>query len=105
MFRSTIQKNYFKRHTDFLLIEEKVQCHYVLIKDFSTFVCNQILHRNRQHICRYCFKSFSAAQLLERYANNCFEINGNQMIGKWLKKVKVLNSKTKQKEIVIHDLC
>ena len=59
---------------------------------------NQMLHRDRKHFCRYCLQSFTTEQILERdIINDCFEINGKQMI-KMAKKVKLLNSKTIQEK-------
>ena len=43
-------------------------------------MCNQTLHRDRNHFCCYCLQFFGTAQVLERQLNDCFEINGNQMI-------------------------
>ena len=40
----------------------------------------QPLHRDRKHFCCYCMQSFSTPQILKRYANECFEINGKQKI-------------------------
>ena len=52
--QSTFQKNNFMRHVNLLLLEEKVQSHYVLIKYFKTFMHSQTLHRDRKHFCCYC---------------------------------------------------
>ena len=51
------------------------------------------LHYDRKHFCCSCLQSCSTAQILERHVNDCFEINGKQMI-KIAKKMKLLNSKT-----------
>ena len=40
---------------------------------------NQSLHRDRKHICRYCFQSFSTTKILEKQANDCLEFNDKQM--------------------------
>ena len=48
-----VSKNTFKRHVDLLLIEEEGQSLYVLVKDFSTFIYNQTIHRDRKHVS-YC---------------------------------------------------
>ena len=42
-----------KIHFDSLLIEEG-KMHYVLIKDFNTFIYDHTLHRGRKHFCHYC---------------------------------------------------
>ena len=57
-------------------------------------MCNQTLHRNRKHFYLYCLQSFSTEQILEKHVNDCFEINGKQII-KITKNVKLLNLKTK----------
>ena len=54
-----MSKNTFKRHFDLLLTEEKGQLHYVLIKDFSTFMYNQTLYRHRKHYCYYCLQQLA----------------------------------------------
>ena len=71
--------------------------HYVLIKDFDIFMYNQTLHGDINHFCCYCLHSFSTAQILERHVNDCFEINGKQII-EMAKKVKLLNSKNKREK-------
>ena len=58
---------------------------------YQRLMFNQTLHRNQKHICRYCFRSFSIAQTLERrHVDEFFKINGKQII-KMAKKVKLLN--------------
>ena len=47
-----VSKNTFKRHADLLLVKEEGKSHYVLIKNFNTFVHNQTLHGDRKHFCR-----------------------------------------------------
>ena len=54
-------KNTFKRHNDLLLIEEGKR-HYVLIKDFKTFMYDHTFHRGSKHFCRYCLQAFSTAE-------------------------------------------
>ena len=53
---------------------------------------DQTLHLNRKHFCRYCLQSFSTSEMLEIHTNNCFKINGKQMI-KMPKKEKLLSLK------------
>ena len=88
-----VSKKSFKRRVDLLLIEKEGQLHYVLIKDFNTFMHNQTLHRDRKHFYLYCLQSFCTAQILERHVNDSFEINDKQ-ITKMAKKTKLLNLKT-----------
>ena len=42
-----------EKHIDLLLIGEEGKGHYVLIKDFNTFMYGHTLHRGRKHFCRY----------------------------------------------------
>ena len=58
-----------------IFIEEKGKRHYVLVKDFNTFLYDQALHRKRKHICCYC-----SEETVKSHINKCFEINGKQMI-------------------------
>ena len=65
---------------------------------------NQALHRGRKHFWLYCLQFLSAAQILERHNNDCFEINGKQKIkmarkGETGKSKKYLKNKS-----TIHDL-
>ena len=73
-------KNTFKRYVDLLLIEKEDQSSYVLIKDFNTFMYNQTLHHDGKIFCRYCLQSLTIAKVLTNHVNDCFEINGTQMI-------------------------
>ena len=43
-------KSTFKRHVDLLLLGEEGKKHYVLIKDFNTFMYDHTLHRRRKHL-------------------------------------------------------
>ena len=51
MYQKNVAK---KKHVDLLLIGEEEKRHYVLIKDFNTFMYDHTLHRRRKHFCRYC---------------------------------------------------
>ena len=75
-----------------MFIEAEGKNHYVLFKDFDTFMYDHILHRRRKHFCRYCLQSFSTSEILKRHLKDCFETNGKQRI-KVRKKVNMLNSK------------
>ena len=46
-----------KEHVD-SLIEEKRKKHYVLFKDFNTFMYNHTLHHGKKTFCRYCLQAF-----------------------------------------------
>ena len=46
-----------------LLIGEERKRHYVVIKDFITFMYNNhTLHRGRKHFSRYYLEAFSTAE-------------------------------------------
>ena len=49
------------------------------------------LHRGRKKFCRY-LHAFSTEEILKRHINDCFKINGKQIII-MPKKVNMLNSK------------
>ena len=37
-------------------------------------------HRGRKHFCGYCLQAFSKTEILKSQANDCFKINGKEMI-------------------------
>ena len=63
-----------------LLITKDEKKHYVLIKDFNTFMYNQSKHKERKHICMYCLQCFSSERILANHVNKCLTINGAQAI-------------------------
>ena len=76
-----VSTNTFERHVDLLLIGEEGKRHYVLFKDFHTSMYYNTPHRERKkHFCRYCQHAFSAAEILKNLFNNCFKVNGKQII-------------------------
>ena len=48
------------------------------------------LHRGRKYFFRYCFQVVRTAEILKSHFNDCFKINGKQMI-KMPKKVNMLD--------------
>ena len=50
------------------------------------------LHRERKHFFRYSLQAVSTAGILKSHFNDCFKVNGIQMIG-MPKKVNMLDSK------------
>ena len=107
-FALYVSKNTFKKHGDLIIYRRKrpILFQYALIKDYNTFMYNQTLHRDRKHFCCYCFQSFSTAQILERHVNDCFEINGKQVI-KMTKEGETVNFEklSEKNKITIYDLC
>ena len=63
-----------------LLITKDEKKHYVLTKDFNSFMYNQSKNKERKHFCMYCLQCFSSETILSNHANNCLKINGSQAI-------------------------
>ena len=63
-----------------LLITKDKKRHYVLIRDFNTFMYNQSKHKNKKHFCMYCLQCFSSERILVNHVNNCLTISGKQAI-------------------------
>ena len=78
--QSMCQKKFFQVQVDLLLVEEEERRHYVLIKDFNTFMYDHTLHRGRKHFCRYSLQAFSADEILKRSISGCLKINCKQII-------------------------
>ena len=53
----------------------KILAHSCMIKYY-------ILHRRRKHFCRYFLQVFSTKEILKSQINDCFKINGKQMMTK-----------------------
>jgi len=62
------------------LISNEEKQHYVLIKDFDTFMYNQTKHEYRKHFCMYCLQCFSSEDVLIKHKTECIVINGEQAI-------------------------
>ena len=75
-----ISKEKYKHHMELLLITEDKNKHYVLIKDFNRFMCNQTKHEHRKHFCMNCLQCFSSERILDNHKDNCIIINGQQAI-------------------------
>ena len=75
-----IYKKKFEDQMNLLLITEGEKKHYVLIKDFNTFMYNQTKHKNKKHFCMYCLQCFSSERILVKHTNNCLTISGAQAI-------------------------
>ena len=79
-FPINISKETFEDQMNLLLITKDKKKHYVLIKDFNAFMCNQSKHKERKHFCMYCLQCFSSERILANHVNNCLMINGAQAI-------------------------
>ena len=75
-----ISKKTFEDQMNLLLITKDEKKHYVLIKDFSSFMYNQSKRKERKHFCMYCLQCFSSERILANHVNNCLTINGAQAI-------------------------
>ena len=62
------------------MIRKEGKRHYVLIKDFKTFVYNHTLHCGRKDFCRYCLQALSTKEILKSDIKDFFKINGKQKI-------------------------
>ena len=62
------------------MVGEGEKKHYVVIKDFNTFMYDHTLHRGRKHFCHYCLQAFRTAEKLKCHIKDCFKINGKQTI-------------------------
>ena len=61
-----ISKETFEDQMNLLLITKDEKKHYVLIKDFDTFMYNQSKHKERKHFCMYCLQCFSSERVLSK---------------------------------------
>ena len=75
-----ISEEKFEDQTNLLLITKDEKKHYVLIKDFNSFMYSQTKHKNKKHFCMYCLQCFSSERILANHVNNYLTINGNQAI-------------------------
>ena len=63
-----------------LLITENENKHYVLIKDFNSFMYNQTKHKERKYFCMHCLQCFSCERVLNNHKDNCIQVNGTQAV-------------------------
>ena len=75
-----VSKEKYERQMNLLLITEDENKHYVLIKDFNTFMFNQTKHEHRKHFCMHCLQCFSSEEVLNNHKNNCIQVNGTQAV-------------------------
>ena len=79
-FPINISKETFEDQMNLLLITKDEKKHYVLIKDFNTFMYNQSKHKEKKHFCMYCLQCFSSIEILDAHRKDCIVINGKQAI-------------------------
>ena len=75
-----ISKEKYEDHMELLLVTEKENKHYVLIKDFNRFMFNQTKHEHRKHFCMNCLQCFSSDRVLSDHKDICIQVNGTQAI-------------------------
>ena len=77
-----------------MLIGEKGNRDYALIKVVNTFMFHHTLHRGRKHFSHYCLQVFSSEEIVKVHIKDCFNISGKQRIIMPKKRKFFLNSKT-----------
>ena len=75
-----VSKEKYDKHMNLLLITEDENKHYVLIKDFNSFMYKKTKHKERKHFCTYCLQCFSSEEVLSTHKDNCIQVNGTQAI-------------------------
>ena len=84
LFPIYISKENFEDHMELLLItgenNGEFLSHYVLIKDFNTFMFSQTKHNEKKHFCMHCLQCFSSERVLNDHKKNCIILNGTQAI-------------------------
>ena len=75
-----ISKEKNDKQMNLLLITENENKHYVLIKDFNTFMYNKSKHEHKKHFCMHCLQCFSSERVLNNHKDNCIQVNGTQAV-------------------------
>ena len=75
-----ISKEDFKMELNLLLLESDGNKHYVLIKDFNSFMFKQTKHKSKKNFCMNCLQCFSSKEVLDAHRKDCIVINGKQAI-------------------------
>ena len=75
-----MSKEKYNNQTNLLLITENDNKHYVLIKDFNSFMYNKTKHKERKHFCMHCLQGFSSERVLNNHKDNCIQVNGTQAV-------------------------
>ena len=63
-----------------LLSDSDGKKHYVLIKDFNSFMFKQTKHKSKKNLCMNCLQCFSSKEVLDAHRKDCIVINGKQAI-------------------------
>ena len=75
-----VSKEKYEDCINLLLITENENKHYVLIKDFNSFMFNKTKHKERKHFCMHCLQCFSSERVLTDHKDNCITVNGTQAV-------------------------
>ena len=57
----------FDDSMDLLLILNKLDSHYVYIKDFNRLMFNKIKHKGKKYFCKSCLRCFSSENVLNEH--------------------------------------
>ena len=64
---------------DFLLISNENKPHYLYIKVFNRFMCNETKNKNKRYFCKCCFQCFISEKVLKEHKKNCLIINSKRL--------------------------
>ena len=70
----------FEDFMDLLLITDENKSHYVYIKDFNRFMCNETNNKNRKHFCIYWLQCFSSEKPCKNTKKFFLKINRKQSV-------------------------
>ena len=75
-----VSKEKYNNQMNLLLITKNDNKHYVLMKDFNSFMYNKTKHKERKHFCMHCLQGFSSERVLNNHKDNCIQVNGTQAV-------------------------
>ena len=67
-----------EKHVDLLLIDEADEKHYVLIKNFNTFIYYHTCDHGRKIFSRYCLQTYRTAEKLKFHVKQCLKLMVNE---------------------------
>ena len=73
-----ISKEDFEMELNLLLLDSDGKKHYVLIKDFNSFMFKQTKQKSKKNFCMNCLQCFSSKDVLDAHRKDCIVINGKQ---------------------------
>ena len=90
-----ISKDDFRMELNLLLLDSDEKKHYVLIKDFNSFMFKQTKHKSKKNFCMNCSQCFSSKEVFDAHRKDCIVIDGKQAI-------KMLNENENGVEFINH---